>query len=158
NLTGVGQGSQTRTFNYSSLSRLTSSINPESGTISYQYDANGNISSSTDARGVVTNYTYDALDRITQRSYSNETGYTTPTVTYVYDNVTNAKGKLTKVSSSISSTEYTAFDQLGMITSQKQTTDGVDYVIGYTYDLQGSLVEETYPGGRKIKNVLNDSA
>ncbi len=37
NLTTVNQGSQTRTFAYNSLSRLTSATNPESGTISYVY-------------------------------------------------------------------------------------------------------------------------
>ena len=38
NLTTVTQGSQTRTFAYDSLKRLTSATNPESGTVSYQYD------------------------------------------------------------------------------------------------------------------------
>ncbi|MBX3277894.1 MAG: hypothetical protein KF868_07830 [Acidobacteria bacterium] len=55
--TGVPNGggssiTQTRTFNYSSLGRLTSAVNPESGTISFQYDANGNLTKKTDARGV----------------------------------------------------------------------------------------------------------
>ena len=70
NLTGVAQGSQTRTFAYDSLSRLTSARNPESGTIAYTYDNNGNLTQRTDARRVVTAYTYDGLDRLTRRSYS----------------------------------------------------------------------------------------
>ena len=36
-----------RTFSYSSLKRLTSATNPESGTTSYGYDANGNLSTRT---------------------------------------------------------------------------------------------------------------
>ena len=70
NLTRVTQGSQTRTFVYDSLSRLTKATNPESGTIAYTYDNNGNLTQRTDARSVVTGYTYDRLDRLTRRSYS----------------------------------------------------------------------------------------
>jgi YD repeat-containing protein len=50
NLTTVVQGVQTRTFVYSSLKRLTSATNPESGTISYSYDNNGNLTSKVDVR------------------------------------------------------------------------------------------------------------
>lgn len=61
NLTTVTQGAQTRTFTYSSLSRLLSATNPESGTINYGYDSNGNLTSKTDARSIITTYTYDQL-------------------------------------------------------------------------------------------------
>jgi hypothetical protein len=58
--------------------------------------------------------------------YSGESGYQTPAVSYHYDNVTNAKGELIKVSRSVSTTEYTSFDKLGRVTGHKQTTDGGD--------------------------------
>jgi YD repeat-containing protein len=107
NLAGVSQGSQTRTFAYNNLSRLTSATNPESGTISYGYDNNGNLTgksqlcSGTD-KVVNTAYTYDALNRVLQRSYTTPNGaptnyQTTPTVDYTYDGQSHAKGKLTKV-------------------------------------------------------------
>lgn len=70
------------------------------------------------------------------RTYSDST----PDVTYYYDNLTNAKGKLRKVSSSISATEYTEFDILGRVKAHKQTTGGNDYVTGYTYNLSGALI------------------
>jgi RHS repeat-associated protein len=159
NLTGVTQGSQTRTFSYNSLGRLTSAINPERGTISYGYDSNGNLTSKTDARSVVTSYTYDALNRVTQRAYTapspTPANYqTTATVTYTYDNKTNAKGRLTKVSSSTSTTEYTSFDVLGRVTGHKQTTDSNDYTTSYTYNLAGQLLTETYPSGRMVQNTF----
>jgi RHS repeat-associated protein len=162
NLTTVNQGAQTRTFAYDSLSRLKQAINPESGTINYAYDNNNNLTTKTDARGVVTTYAYDALNRIKTRVYSNEpSGQTaTPNVTYYYDNVTNAKGKLVKVYSSASTTEYVSFDILGRVTRSKQTTDGVVYgtdaaPMTYAYNLSGALIEQKYPSGRVVKNVLD---
>lgn len=159
NLTTVNQGIQTRTFSYNSLSRLLSATNPESGTISYSYDLNGNLTSKVDARSITTSYTYDALNRVTQRSYSGESGYTTPNVTYTYDDsqIANSRGKLTKVSSSISETRYTAFDILGRVLSSQQITDGQAYSSAYTYNLSGALVEQTYPSGRIVKNVLDNN-
>jgi len=159
NLTTVGQGVQTRNFAYNSLSRLVSAQNPESGTIQYSYDANGNLTSKVDARAITTAYTYDALNRVLTRTYTGETGYATPSVSYFYDNLPSAKGRLTKVSSSVSTTEYTAFDIFGRVTAAKQTTAGGDpagYSTGYTYNLSGALIEETYPSGRKVKNVLDN--
>jgi YD repeat-containing protein len=50
NLRTVSQGVQTRSFLYDSLSRLTSAMNPESGTIQYQYDANSNLILKIDPR------------------------------------------------------------------------------------------------------------
>lgn len=155
---------QSRSFTYDALSRLKSATNPESGTINYTYDANGNLATKVDARSITTTYSYDRLNRVYQRSYSGGSGYTTPTVNYYYDNLTNATGKLTKVTSSVSTTEYTSFDILGHVTASKQTTDGVTYGNGttdspmtYTYNLGGALVEQQYPSGRVVKNVLDQN-
>ncbi|MFN0141014.1 MAG: RHS repeat domain-containing protein [Pyrinomonadaceae bacterium] len=174
NLKTVNQGVQTRTFAYNSLSRLTSATNPESGTINYAYDNNGNLTQKDDARGVRATYIYDNLNRVTNRNYS-LTGSTppnyqaSPNVEYFYDGsnaaggIANSKGKLTKVASSISTTEYMAFDILGRVTRSKQTTDGVEYGGGtdptkwmtYTYNLSGALIEQQYPSGRVVKNTLS---
>lgn len=158
NLTTVSQGIQTRSFVYDSLSRLKSANNPESGLIQYQYDNNGNLTSKIDARNITTSYVYDALNRVLTRSYSGETGYTTPNVTYTYDNLPNAKGKLIKVDNGFSKTEYQAFDQMGRVLQSQQTTEGTAYgePMTYTYNLSGALVEQKYPSGRVVKNILND--
>ena len=138
NLTGVTQGTQTRTFRYDSLSRLTSARNPESGTIAYTYDNNGNLTQRTDARSVVTAYTYDRLDRLTRRSYSysgSETAVSLETtrVDYAYDRCGSySRGRLCSVTAKkgttdVSRTAYNRYDALGRVLESTQTTGGTSY-------------------------------
>lgn len=98
NLTQVEQGEQTRTFTYSSLSRLVSAVNPEvcrqaqaqctPVPAAYEYDEAGNLKKKTDARllpgtqtHVQVTYDYDELNRIKARTYNDDT----PDVAYFYD-------------------------------------------------------------------------
>jgi YD repeat-containing protein len=180
NLLLVSQGVQEREFSYSSLSRLTSAENPESGTIAYSYDPNGNLRTKVDARNIKTIYDYDALNRVVERCYrviGGSLGATTcagagsetpePNTSdaeYTYGTTVPKVGKLVKVESNVSTTEFTGFDILGRVTASKQTTDGVTYGNGstdslmtYTYNLGGALIEQQYPSGRKVKNVLDSS-
>jgi len=148
NLTTVSQGVQARTFVYSSLKRLTSVTNPESGTISYGYDNSGNVTSKVDARSITTSFVYDSLGRITSRSYSDGT----PTVTYTYDagGVSNSKGRLTSISSSISADNVTAYDVLGRAISGNQITDGQTYSMSSSFNRAGAQTSFIYPSGRVI--------
>ncbi len=155
----VTQGAQTRTFVYDALSRLTSATNPETGTIGYTYDNNNNLQTKTDARGTTTTYNHDLLNRVTQRSYSGGTAVATPTVTYTYDapGVPNSKGRLTSVSSSVSTYNYTGYDAMGRATASQQVTDGQTYAMSYGYDLAGNMTSQTYPTGRVITNSFDNS-
>src|SRR5207253_2184662 len=77
NLVSVAQGSQTRTFVYDAMKRLTSETNPESGTTTYTYDVipsgcwaggtaqPGDMTRKQDAAGNSLCITYDALHRPT---------------------------------------------------------------------------------------------
>jgi RHS repeat-associated protein len=178
NLTKVIQGVQVREFFYDSLSRLKEARNPESGTVLYAYDLNGNLQTKRDARGIRTIYEYDALDRVIRRCYTipnpqgnptscgaltpQDTNPNTPPVTYVYDNLPNAKGKLTKIitgdaSNPFAITDYQAFDALGRVTQSQQSVDGTAYnPMTYVYNLSGELVEQTYPSGRVVRNVFDN--
>lgn len=174
NMIKVSQGVQNRYFMYDSLSRMTrlrqpeqqvntslnTSGNPDNNqwTIGVTYDNSGNVLTTTDAKGTVITNTYEALNRVTQRSYSDST----PTVTYTYDNKTYSKGRLTKVASSVSSSEFLTFDPLGRVTRSQQVTDGVVYgtdekPMTYTFNLAGDLVEQTYASGRKMKTDLDNT-
>ncbi len=153
NLKMVTQGQQTRSFIYDGLGRLLSATNPESGTTSYLYDANGNLEHRTDARGVGTDYSYDALNRVSGRTYTDNT----PGVAYAYDapEIAFSTGRLTSVSSSVSTTSYTSFDALGRVTGSSQTTDGQSYAMGYEYDLAGNMTAQTYPSGRTVMTGMD---
>jgi RHS repeat-associated protein len=153
NLTNVNQSGRTRTFDYDSLGRLKSATNPESGKVSYTYDNAGNVKTKQDARGVTTTYTYDALNRLTGKSYSDGTA----AVTYGYDasNVSNSKGQLTSIVNGNSATYRTSFDAVGNVLMSSQTTAGQVYGFGYTYNLAGGLVKETYPSGRVVTTAYD---
>ncbi len=152
---GASETAQIRSFLNDSLKRLKVAINPESGQISFNYDAVGNLTQRTDARGVLTTYGYDNLNRAISRTYSDGT----PTVTYTYDavSVPNSKGRLTSVSSSVSTFSYGEYDGLGRVISSTQTTDGQNYQVAYSYDLAGNLRTQTYPSGRVVETEF-DSA
>ncbi len=168
NLTQVDQwggavnssGDRQRAFVYDSLSRLSSSINPEAGTIGYTYDSNGNVHTRTDARGVVTTYSYDGLNRLGGKSYTNDPSGT-PAATYAYDTPapgwnfldqtapawtgvkqTNLVGRLSYEGNGSSATVY-GYDLLGRTTLKSvctPSTCGTDhYDMHASYDLAGGV-------------------
>ncbi len=182
-LTGVTQAGlatnlcstgQSRCFTYDSLKELVSATNPESGTTTYTYDANGNLSTKVSGT-VTTNYTYDSLDRVHFRSYQLASGSPvapTPSVTWCYDGiatqdglcaapsvaVTNASGRLTQVSNSVSATSILGYDPLGRILGSTQTTNGTNpFLFTYVYNLAGEVMSTAYPSGRTVVNAY-DSA
>jgi YD repeat-containing protein len=145
-LVTVNQGSQTRSFVYDSLKRMTSATNPESGTVSLTYDKSGNILTKTDARAIVTNVGYDALNRPISKSYTNDP-LSTPSVYFYYDNQTlpagapsldrgYATGALVAITyggSSGSAGTYLGYDALGRTIRQYQQTDSVNYLVEASY-------------------------
>lgn len=144
NLTSVTQGSQSRTFIYDTLGRLTSQTIPESGVTTFGYDTNGNRVQRTDARNVTTNYnSYDVLDRLGSITYSDGT----PTVSFTYDSAssTYAKGRLTGRSDGAGS-ETVGYDKMGRIAAHSRTLGSVTLATGYVYNLAGGIEEERYPG------------
>jgi RHS repeat-associated protein len=164
NLTRVSQGSQTRTFAYDSLKRLSSAINPESGTVSYTYDNNGNLLTKNEARGVVSTYGYDALNRNTTITYTNDPAGTLP-VTRIYDFATIGKGRLYKsqtTGAAGSLTTIGSYDVLGRPTNQSQQFyAGGDWSQSYTtqrgYNLVGGVTSQIYPSGRTVAYTYDNA-
>jgi RHS repeat-associated protein len=162
NLLSVEQGSQLRSFGYTSLGRLSSAINPESGTTGYTYFDNGNLKTKTDARGITTTMAYDGLNRVTSNAYSDGT----PSVSYTYDTnetIPNASapnfivGHLAQVSTTSSGTAYVntyQYDAVGRATASMQSIGTSNYPFLYTY-LPAGMQTETYPSGRLVTDQLD---
>lgn len=178
NLRKTIQGEQSRYFSYDSLGRLRRAKQPEQEvntnlalqnpdpvtnhnqwSIGYSYDDNGSIISTTDARNITVTGVYDKLNRLIFRNYSDQT----PDVSFYYDgtglaSVPNfSKGQTTKVSSSVSETRYTSFDNMGRLLASQQLTTAAQragtqapYASSYSYNLSGMLTSEIYPSGRVV--------
>src|SRR5262249_54770906 len=107
-------GQQSRTFAYDMLDRMTSEINPESGTTQYFYDSltsdaacgtvnsPGNLVKKIDAVGNSICYSYDVIHRLTATTYpSGAYSSVTSAKHFVYDSATvnsltmsNVKGRM----------------------------------------------------------------
>jgi RHS repeat-associated protein len=155
NLTTVTQGSQSRTFSYSSLGRLLSATNPESGTINYTYWDSGDLKRRTDARNIWSESSYDSLHRILTKTYSDGT----PTATYEYWTTTAPNiGQLKSVGSSVASTAY-YYDWTGGVTSSTHTINGYpgNLVFDYDWYLNGAIQAITYPSNKQVNYGVDDA-
>jgi YD repeat-containing protein len=133
-----------RSFTYDSLSRLTSSSNPETGLICYGsgtncangYDGNGNLLSKTDGRGVTASYLYDVGNRVLSKTFANAPAGTLSSC-YQYDSASNGIGRLTAewtqagacpptapTSGFQSKRTILAYDPLGRVWNEQQCTLG----------------------------------
>jgi YD repeat-containing protein len=148
------------------LKRLTRAINPESGTVDYTYDENSNLKTKLDARSITTTYDYDALNRVTSRSYSDNT----PAVSYKYDGQslpTGAPGSslfdrgfstgrlVAVIYGGTTAGNYTGYDRLGRANVSVQQTDSQNYRFTYGYNLARGMITEGYPSGRTITNMYD---
>jgi RHS repeat-associated protein len=163
----VAQGTQTRSYSYDSLYRITSATTPESGRVNYYYTTSGGLLCSgnpaavcrrTDARSTTTTYTYDKLNRLTGKTYSDST----PAVSYFYDQssangltISYGLGRLTSMSDG-SGTAAWSYYANGLVQTEKRTIATITNTLSYTYSEDGSLTSITYPSGRTITyNVGN---
>jgi RHS repeat-associated protein len=169
NLTGVVQGSETRSYSYDGISQLTQETTPEAGTTSYYYTTSGGglcannqklVCRKTDARGITTTYTYDALDRLTGKTYSNGDA----SVTYYYDQtsyngltISNGKGQRTGMSDGSGQTAW-SYDTMGRIYAEQRTIGGVTKTMYFPRNLDGSLASIWYPSGRVVTYSYGNDA
>ena len=163
----VQGGSRNRSFTYDSLKHLTTSSNPESGSICYGavvgllckfngYDADGNVVTKTDARNISITYSFDVLNRLIGKTYSNGD----PSVSYTYDQTQSGYynvGRRTSMADAGGS-ETLNYDQMGRELTEQRVTNSVTKNTVYTYNLDGSLATLTYPSGRVITYTYNAAA
>ena len=156
-----------RSFVYDSLSRLTSSTNPETGTISYTYNLDSNISTKTAPRPnqtgsttTTTTYTYDADHRLTGKVFDDGTQNSV----YTYDvssvwgiTVANPIGNRVLVSAAAGAygTVY-SYDTMGRPVSAWNVISGpATQRFDYAYNYDGSPKTITYPSGRIVTYTVN---
>jgi RHS repeat-associated protein len=175
-LTQTTQGSQTRSYAYDALGRITSATTPEAGTVCFGtvsggscqfnsgYDSYDNLKYRTDARGVVTSYGYDALNRLTSVSYN--VGGTTATATsslgftYGLDSSCNSAhgagciGQLITMTDGVGSENYT-YNNLEQLTQLAKVINGTTYNTSYAYNLAAELSQITYPSGRVVQQAVD---
>jgi RHS repeat-associated protein len=168
-LTGVTQGSQTRTYVYDDLGRVTKTTTPEAGivclgTVSGStcnadgYDSFSNLLKRTDARGVLTTYGYDTLNRLSSIVYTvTGTAVTaTPSVNLTYGTSTASfnNGRLITMTDGVGSENYT-YNNLGQMTALQKVISGTTYPLSYGYNLAGELTSITYPSTRVVQQSFD---
>jgi RHS repeat-associated protein len=159
-LTGVSQASESRSYYYDGLGRITQSTTPDAGTVNYSYDSDstcsitsaGDLVKRVDARSIRTCYAYDSMHRLTQKNYSDGTA----TANYYYDQssynglaISNGLGRNTGMSDGSGETAW-SYDAMGRALTEEKTIASITKTVGYTYNYDGSLASITYPSGRKI--------
>ena len=172
--------SQTRTYGYDALSRVTSVSIPELANcaVTYTYDNNSNVQTrvapapnqASCTTKVTTTYYHDALNRLTKITYSDGA---TPTVQYGYDAValtgcatapptltdSNPKGRMTSMCDGSGATSW-AHDAAGRTITEKRTIQGTSAVtqtISYSYNLDGSIATVTYPSGKVVTYTVSNA-
>lgn len=130
---------ESRTYNYDALGRLTSETNPESGTTAYVWDFdpscaryNGDLSKKTDAAGNSTCYAYDSMHRlIITNTFTGPNSSNTPLNYYVYDAATVNSNPMSDAAGRLAEA-YTcwAYPCVTKITDE-----------GFEYDLDGHVTD-----------------
>lgn len=165
---GISSTARSRSFGYDNFSRLIQSSNPEAGSVTYSYAAGGSLCagdialpcSKTDARGIATSYKYDALNRLVEKTYSNDSS-NTPWSCYQYDasSVLNGIGRLASMWTQLGACDTSgystkrsilAYDPMGRVWNETQctlvgcrsanpcSTAGGSH--SYSYDLAGNPI------------------
>jgi len=177
-----GTTTQERKFLYDSLSRLVAerqveadptlaldgtkgTSDPSKWTKVLKYNVDGLLLEGVDARGVKTEFDYDGLNRVTNVTYTGETGYQTPNVTYTYDQSRSGfynDGALTRVETA--ATAYAPatasefdYDGMGRVAKHRQYIDTNEYAMEYGYNLAGQLTSEKYPSGKIVATSYDDN-
>jgi YD repeat-containing protein len=132
------------------LGNLTRQASPDTGNTDNTYDEAGNLLTQTDAKGQRTTYTYDALNRVTLITFHDGSKQS-----YAYDQGTNGIGRLSSITETDAANQQTSLIQYthtsqGRVNSETRTVGGVQYVLGYAYDVAGRLSGLTYPSGRTL--------
>jgi RHS repeat-associated protein len=126
------------------LGEVTEVIDPLKHTTTEEYDPAGNLKTVIDPLKRTTTYSYDADNHLVEVTYSDGK---THTAKYEY----NEDGDRTKIEDASGTTEY-EYDQLDRLTKSK---DGHGNTVKYTYNLDNTPTELTYPNGETVTRTYD---
>ncbi|WP_244425208.1 RHS repeat domain-containing protein [Bradyrhizobium sp. STM 3843] len=133
------------TASYDVRGNKVASADPDLGNWSYGYNTLGLLVSQMDAKGQTVSLAYDKLDRLVQTVEPDMTS------AWVYDTAAHGIGKLASTSITVGPgsgfSRSASYDALGRPIQVATTIDGATYIIGATYDANGSLAKVSYPSG-----------
>jgi RHS repeat-associated protein len=133
------------TYIYDGFGQPWAQSSPESGTSSVNYSIYGQRIGLTRASGQITNYTYDALGRISTAGPTVVPG--SQTQTFAYDNCSNGKGLLCKVTDPTGSVSFT-YTPMGQRASQASAMpSNGSGTYAYSYDNMDRVSGVSYPDG-----------
>jgi RHS repeat-associated protein len=144
NLTQVQKDGNTLTSSqYNDYGRQTQLTDQNAGTTTYAYDALGQLTSQTNPNNQTTTMQYDVAGRITTRNGPEGT------TSYEYfDNGSGAAtGQLKKVNSFAGNVEEYTYDNMGRVSSVKESIDGTDHTTSYGYNQFGAVTTKNFPSG-----------
>ena len=158
-----GGYTQTRSFQWTG-GTLTSATNPENGTVSYTYDGSNKVLTRTDAKNQQAKYIYDTYGRLSQLQHwlwngsflyedlSQRIDYAYDTNPYLVNFLHNGAGRLAAVQFYGGKFTYMYdYNQPGRTMTRRlrvNTTSGpTDLDAAYTWDNEGRMSQQTYPGG-----------
>jgi RHS repeat-associated protein len=144
-------------YSYDAYGNQISQNSPDTGLTTYSYDEANNRISQTDARGIAATYSYDALNRLSSITYPNSSSSINYDVSYTYDIGVNSIGRLSSVTDSSGSTQY-SYTGFGELITQTQTLGTQNYSTQYHYNSAGQLTGMTYPSGKVIHYSYNANA
>lgn len=140
--------------------RRTKVVHPDSGKIEYEYDPNsGKLSKQKYQNGSSIQYSYDGLGRVSQiKGDSPGTGAVYYTYEYDDPEKENGIGRLTKVIDPLGTTEF-GYDLRGNqnLIVKKLTEEDLKFVIRKKYNLQNQIEETIYPDGSIAKSLYSEA-
>jgi YD repeat-containing protein len=136
--------SNTTTFSYDELNRLTEETDPLDHSWQYTYDELGHRTGMTDANNGTTSYNYDDSGNLIEIDYPG----TYADVSYTYD----AAGRRTGMTNALGTTSW-EYDDANRTTS---VTDPFSATVSYAYDANGNRTELTYPDNKTVSYAYDD--
>jgi RHS repeat-associated protein len=147
---GLGQAVPATTTSYDpATGQVTEVASPTAGTITKAYDKLGRLISYTDADGGTTTTEYDKLDRTVKVSDS-----VPSTVTYAYDHTAEPRGLATSRTDSVAGTFHVTYDSDGSVATEKFPGG---YTLVSTEDPTGSAVSRVYSRDSDGTTVYSDT-